>query len=247
MPWTTDSSNALPAPGEARRPRFRVIERGRAGHAASVARKAIALVCLLAGMFGGLTLIARREHASEGDGDAPDRGSGLRAHGFFLSGVAGCADHSDLMQACLTRESRAAWQVEKELFRGHYLTKWLSIGLKADTLNQMVEQSLDRVFHALADPTRRAILDRLREGEATVGRLSEPFPLSFAAVSKHLGVLERAGLVTREARGRARMCRVNPGALNDARAWLEIHERFWSERLDALDQLVGSSPDTRDR
>ena len=119
--------------------------------------------------------------------------------------------------------------------------------MKADTLNQMVEQSLDRVFHALADPTRRAILDRLREGEATVGRLSEPFPLSFAAVSKHLGVLERAGLVTREARGRARMCRVNPGALNDARAWLEIHERFWSERLDALDQLVGSSPDTRDR
>ena len=134
-----------------------------------------------------------------------------------------------------------------EFSQGHYLTKWLSIGSRADMLNRMVEQSLDRVFHALADPTRRAILDRLREGEATVGRLSEPFPLSFAAVSKHLGVLERAGLVTREARGRTRMCRVNPGALNDARAWLEIHERFWSERLDALDQLVGSSPDTRNR
>ena len=131
--------------------------------------------------------------------------------------------------------------------QGHYLTKWLSIGLKADTLNQMVEQSLDHVVHALADPTRRAILDRLREGEASVGRLSEPFPLSFAAVSKHLGVLERAGLVTREARGRVRMCRMNPAALNDACAWLEVHERFWSERLDALDRLVGAGTGTKDR
>lgn len=112
------------------------------------------------------------------------------------------------------------------------------------TLNQMVEQNLDLVFHALADPTRRAILDRLREGEATVGRLSEPFPLSFAAVSKHLGVLERAGLVTRESQGRQRMCRINPASLGDARAWLEVHEQFWSDRLNALDQLVVG---TRDR
>ena len=104
----------------------------------------------------------------------------------------------------------------------------------------MVENDLNRVFHALADPTRRAILDRLAAGEATVGRLSRPLPLSFAAVSKHLGVLERAGLVTREARGRERVCRINPGALEDARAWLEFHERFWIERLDALDVLVGT-------
>ncbi|MCY4397161.1 MAG: metalloregulator ArsR/SmtB family transcription factor [Rhodospirillaceae bacterium] len=102
----------------------------------------------------------------------------------------------------------------------------------------MVEQNLDRVFRALADPTRRAILDRLAAGEATVGHLSEPFPLTFAAVSKHLGVLERAGLVTREARGRERVCRIDPAALDDARAWLEFHERFWAERLDALDALV---------
>ena len=107
----------------------------------------------------------------------------------------------------------------------------------------MVEQNLDRIFHALADPTRRAILARLRAGEATVGRLSEPFPVSFAAVSKHLGVLERAGLVTREARGRERICRMNPAALGDARAWLEFHERFWSDRLDALDALVGQGTD----
>ena len=102
----------------------------------------------------------------------------------------------------------------------------------------MVEQNLDRVFRALADPTRRAILDRLAAGEATVGHLSEPFPLTFAAVSKHLGVLERAGLVTREVRGRERVCRIDPAALDDARAWLEFHERFWAERLDALDALV---------
>ena len=105
-------------------------------------------------------------------------------------------------------------------------------------LNRMVEHKLDRVFRALADPTRRAILARLAEGEATVGALSDPFPISFAAVSKHLGVLERAGLVTREARGRERVCRMNPAALEDARAWLEFHERFWSERLDALDDLL---------
>ena len=111
----------------------------------------------------------------------------------------------------------------------------------------MVEQNLDLVFRALADPTRRAILDRLTEGEATVGHLSEPFPLSFAAVSKHLGVLERAGLVTREARGRERMCRINPAALKDAHAWLEIHERFWADRLDALDQLVETSSGTTHR
>ena len=110
-------------------------------------------------------------------------------------------------------------------------------------LNHMVEQNLDLVFRALADPTRRAILDRLTEGDATVGRLSEPFPLSFAAVSKHLGVLERAGLVTRESRGRERMCRINPAAFEDARSWLEFHERFWSDRLNALDRLISGTKD----
>lgn len=106
-------------------------------------------------------------------------------------------------------------------------------------LNQMVEHGLDQVFHALADPTRRAILNRLTVGEATISRLYEPSPLSFAAVSKHVGVLERAGLVTREARGRERVCRMNPAALKDARTWLEFHEHFWTDRLDALDALVG--------
>ena len=144
-----------------------------------------------------------------------------------------------MLPVCLTGEPDSDGQE-------YHLTKWLRINAETHTLNHMVEQNLDLVFHALADPTRRAILDRLRQGEATVGRLSEPFPLSFAAVSKHLGVLERAGLVTREARGRERMCRINPGALEDARAWLEIHERFWSDRLDALDELVGTRSGSTD-
>ena len=110
----------------------------------------------------------------------------------------------------------------------------------------MVEYDLNRVFHALGDPTRRAILDRLAEGEATVSHLSRPFDLSFAAVSKHLGVLERAGLVMREARGRERVCRINPAALSDARSWLEFHERFWTERLEALAALVEAGPDIPD-
>ena len=113
-------------------------------------------------------------------------------------------------------------------------------------LNRMVENDLNRVFHALGDPTRRAILDRLAEEEATVSHLSRPFDLSLAAVSKHLGVLERAGLVTREARGRERVCRINPAALADARSWLEFHERFWAGRLDALEALVGTAPDSPD-
>ena len=105
----------------------------------------------------------------------------------------------------------------------------------------MVEHDLNLVFHALGDPTRRAILDRLAQGEATVSDLSQPFPISLAAVSKHLGVLERAGLVTREARGRERLCRINPAALDDARNWLEFHQKFWAASLDSLEALIGTS------
>ena len=116
------------------------------------------------------------------------------------------------------------------------------------TLNHMVEQDLNHIFHALSNPTRRAILARLASGETTVGDLSKPLPLSFAGVSKHLGVLERANLVTREARGRERVCRLNPAALRDAQDWLEFHTRFWTERLDALGALVadGAGADDAD-
>ena len=82
------------------------------------------------------------------------------------------------------------------------------------------------------------MLGRLASGETTVGDLARPLPLWFAGVSKHLGVLERARLVTHEARGRERVCRLNPAALRDARDWFEFHTRFWTERLNALGALV---------
>lgn len=92
----------------------------------------------------------------------------------------------------------------------------------------------DSIFQALADPTRRAILDRLRAGEGTVGELAAPFPVSRPAISKHLGVLARAGLVEREARGRETVVRLNAEPLLAARSWTDRYRRFWEGRLDAL-------------
>ena len=109
--------------------------------------------------------------------------------------------------------------------------------------NRMVEYersapSLDRIFAALSDPTRRAILARLRRGPASVGELARPFPVSFAAVSKHLGVLERAGLVRREARGRERRCHLDARPLCAAAAWTDAYREFWEGRLDALEAFL---------
>jgi DNA-binding transcriptional ArsR family regulator len=98
--------------------------------------------------------------------------------------------------------------------------------------------ALDRTFAALADPTRRAILSRLREGASSVGELAEPFEISLAAVSKHLHVLERAGLIRREARGRERRCHLDARPLERAAAWTQDYRRFWEERLDALEALL---------
>jgi DNA-binding transcriptional ArsR family regulator len=92
----------------------------------------------------------------------------------------------------------------------------------------MVESSpkLDRVFSALADPTRREILARLRAGDASVGEVAAPFEMSLAAVSKHLDVLERAGLVHREARGRERRCHLDARPLRDAADWADAYRRL---------------------
>jgi DNA-binding transcriptional ArsR family regulator len=106
-------------------------------------------------------------------------------------------------------------------------------------------ESLDRVFHALADPTRRRMLRSLAAGERTVGELAEPFQMSLAAASKHIRVLERAGLVRRTVQGRTHYCRLNPKPLSSAHEWLSFYERFWNERLDALEALL-RHPD-RDR
>jgi len=94
---------------------------------------------------------------------------------------------------------------------------------------------LSHTFAALADPTRRAILARLAEGgEVTVNELAEPFPFSVQAVSKHLGVLERAGLITRSRAAQQRPSRIAPAALRDAADWLEQYRETWEGRLDRL-------------
>ena len=97
---------------------------------------------------------------------------------------------------------------------------------------------LDAVFAALADPTRRAILARLETGAATVGELAEPFAMSQPAVSKHLKVLERAGLIARESQGQTRPARLEAARLAEAVAWLERFRTHWDGRLDRLDHLL---------
>jgi DNA-binding transcriptional ArsR family regulator len=104
----------------------------------------------------------------------------------------------------------------------------------------MVEHSahLDAVFHALSDRTRRAMLGRLAQRERTIGELATPFSMSLAGASKHVKVLERAGLVTRMIRGRTHYCRLRATRLQEAEAWLKRYERFWNENLDQLEALL---------
>lgn len=96
------------------------------------------------------------------------------------------------------------------------------------------DRVLDAVFGALSDPTRRRIMEALADGDATVGELAEPFALTFAAVSKHLGVLERAGLVARESDGRFRRCRLETGPLVDATVWLSRYVGYWEKQFETL-------------
>ena len=104
----------------------------------------------------------------------------------------------------------------------------------------MVEEhaTLDVVFHALGDATRRGMLRRLAKGEHTVGELAEPYAISLAAVSKHIKTLERAGLVKRTVRGRIHYCRIDPRPLEKADSWLRGYERLWDTRLERLAALL---------
>ncbi|MDF2687270.1 MAG: metalloregulator ArsR/SmtB family transcription factor [Microvirga sp.] len=123
----------------------------------------------------------------------------------------------------------------------NYSTIRLTIIRAGFTFNHMVEQHtshLDTIFHALGDPTRRRMLSTLRGGERTVSQLAEPFAISLAAASKHIKVLEQAGMIRREVRGRTHVCRLDPGPLASAHEWLTTYERFWTDRLDALDRLL---------
>lgn len=97
---------------------------------------------------------------------------------------------------------------------------------------------LNSTFAALADPTRRAILARLASGEASVTELAEPFEMSLPAVSKHLKVLERAGLIARGRDAQWRPCRLEAGVLKEAAAWVDGYRRFWDESFDRLDEVL---------
>ena len=104
----------------------------------------------------------------------------------------------------------------------------------------MVEhrEPLDPIFRALGDPSRLAMIERLSSGPATVGQLAEPLDMSLAGASKHVGVLEKAGLLKRTRRGRERVCELQPARLFAARDWVQRYSTFWNERLDALEAAL---------
>lgn len=105
----------------------------------------------------------------------------------------------------------------------------------------MVESSaleLDAVFHALSDRTRRAMLARLGDGESSISALAKPFDMSFAGASKHIRVLEQAGLVRRRVEGRTHYCRLDASRLAEADRWLRGYEKFWTGKLDALEAML---------
>lgn len=103
----------------------------------------------------------------------------------------------------------------------------------------MVENKLDTTFHALADPTRRGMLASLALGDKSIGELGEPFAMTFAGASKHVKVLESAGLVERRKVGRRQICTLRAKPLEEADRWLRQWEEFWAVRLDRLEALIG--------
>lgn len=109
----------------------------------------------------------------------------------------------------------------------------------------MVEETeqVDQIFHALSNSTRRGMLRRLSRSACTVGELAEPADMSFAAASKHVQVLERAGMVNRRVKGRQHICTLSPKPLKEASDWLSFYERFWDESLDRLQAMLEADRD----
>ena len=105
-------------------------------------------------------------------------------------------------------------------------------------MSQSAANRLDATFFALADPTRRAILARLAHGQTHVGELAKPFAISAPAVSRHLRVLEQAGLIEREVNARWRICRLRPAPLHAAHGWLDQYRRYWEDSLDRLTDML---------
>ena len=113
----------------------------------------------------------------------------------------------------------------------------------------MTRDGLTRAFAALADPTRRAILARLASGEATVNELAEPFDMTQPSISKHLKVLERAGLISRSRAAQTRPCHLEPAPLKEVATWLEVYRNLWEQSFDRLDTFLQSTkrPPTKGR
>lgn len=142
-------------------------------------------------------------------------------------------------------EDPAYWK--REVARTSRSTNWLTISGDRPTFNHMVEQApvTDDVFHALASGARREMVGRLATtSELTVTELAAPLEMSLAAASKHVKVLERAGLIRRTVQGRRHVCRLDPAPLAGAAEWLRFYERHWDERLDALAALFGDEQKT---
>lgn len=112
--------------------------------------------------------------------------------------------------------------------------------IKVNHVVDLSSERADLVFYALSDATRREVLGRLARGSATVGELAEPFEMSLAAVSKHIKVLERSGLVRQTKQGRTRVCELRPSALATATEIIAYYQRFWARRLDALDSHLAA-------
>jgi DNA-binding transcriptional ArsR family regulator len=113
-------------------------------------------------------------------------------------------------------------------------------------VDELSDETVDRLFHALADTTRRDILRRCVRGELSVSRLAEAYPMSFAAVQKHVAVLERAGLVAKQRSGREQLVRTDPDAVDRARRALDELESAWRGRVDRMAHLLAEAPGTAD-
>jgi DNA-binding transcriptional ArsR family regulator len=125
----------------------------------------------------------------------------------------------------------------------------LTLNLPSFKLNYMVKlytEPLDATFFALSDPTRRAVLARLSMGDVAVTELAKPFAISLVAVTKHLDLLENAGLIVREKAGRTVTCRLNAAPLSDAANWMSTYERFWCGQFDALVAYLAQEPTAKE-
>ena len=113
-------------------------------------------------------------------------------------------------------------------------------------VGELTDEAVDRLFHALADATRRDILRRCVPSEPSVSRLADAYPMSFAAVQKHVAVLERAGLITKERRGREQLVHTDPDAVHRARQALDQLDAAWRGRVDRMSHLLAQVPDPED-